>query len=385
MSEGEKICTGVFPSTSRSVDVLGRIGYIGTTRDHTPTVHPPNDVTTPETDQGLTLQERLLAVISAPGRLFRELPHQPYRSANWIVPWIILALSTIVSGAVMLSDPHLLTQLASIITEAIQSGVADGTFTQDEAQMQLRLVGPGSPIFAVLWLMGPPAAALVTIFALAFLFSLIGRSAMNARAPFMKIVEVVGLTSIVRALETLATLLCVVLTGSVLATPSAALLLGSLEPTDARRFRPLPAEPLHVLDHCPDSPGTCRALRARLPEGPRLDQCPLVPLDIADGARIVLAPLARSSVFPFWRWFVYCLHGKTPLSIDTRPVRPGVPVRRGVQQPGSGSRSLGIRGKERRTPSPMGRPRYLLWQFLLEIPRLEGTGLQPSLSIKESL
>ena len=59
---------------------------------------------------------------------------------------------------------------------------------------------------------------------------------MGARAPFMKIVEVVGLTSTVRALETLATLVCVLLSGSILATPSAALLLGTFDPESALEF-----------------------------------------------------------------------------------------------------------------------------------------------------
>jgi len=174
--------------------------------------------------------------VAEPRQLFGELPHRPHTPANWIVPWIILSLTTIVAGVVMLSDDSLMTQLGKLMQETLQGGIDEGAFTAEEVQWQLRIFGPGSVIFAILWLTGPSAAALATTFGLSLFYSLIGRSAMNARAPFMKIVEVVGLTSMVRALETLATLVCVLMTGSILATPSAALLLGTFDPASTVHF-----------------------------------------------------------------------------------------------------------------------------------------------------
>lgn len=187
-------------------------------------------------DQPLTLPERLLFLLSAPGRLFGELPFEPHRASNWIVPWAILSLTMIVSGVVMLTHASLMGQISQIMEETLRAAMEDGAFTAEDVEWQMRLVGPGSPVFAFIWLAGPAAAALVTIFALAFFYSLIGRSVMNAHAPFMKIVEVVGLTSLVRALETLVTLGCVLLTGSILATPSAALFLDTFDPTSTLHF-----------------------------------------------------------------------------------------------------------------------------------------------------
>ena len=199
-------------------------------------MHPPENAFTPEAPTPLTLPERLVALLTAPRRLFSELPFVAHRPSNWIVPLIILGLTTTLSGAAMLSDASLMHQLSDVMEETLQTGVDDGTFTQEDVAWQLKLFGPGSAAFAILWIIGPPAAALATVFALALFYSLIGRSAMNARAPFMKIVEVVGLTSLIRALETVATLACVLMTGSILATPSAALVLGTFDPASTLYF-----------------------------------------------------------------------------------------------------------------------------------------------------
>lgn len=194
------------------------------------------DISSGPEDRPLTLLERLSAVISSPGRVFEELPYEPHRPANWIVPWIILSVTAIIAGAVMLADSSLMAQLSSLTADMFHGAVEEGALSQKDLEWQLRAFGPGSPVFAVLWLTGPPATSLVTMFALAFLLRLIGRSAMSAQAPFMKIVEVVGLTSVVRALETAATLALVLLTGSILATPSAALLAGSFDPESTLQF-----------------------------------------------------------------------------------------------------------------------------------------------------
>jgi len=214
-----------------AVDVLGRIGYIAAL-ENTPPVQPPD----PAAEKPLTLPERLLFLLTAPRRLFGELPFEPHRPSNWIVPWVILSLTMIISGVVMLTHESLMGQISQIMEETLRAATEDGAFSAEDVEWQMRLVGPGSPIFAFIWIAGPAAAALVTIFALAFFYSLIGRSAMNAHAPFMKVVEVVGLTSLVRALETLVTLGCVLLTGSILATPSAALVLETFDPASTLHF-----------------------------------------------------------------------------------------------------------------------------------------------------
>ena len=85
-----------------AVDVLGRIGYIAAL-ENTPPVQPPD----PAAEKPLTLPERLLFLLTAPRRLFGELPFEPHRPSNWIVPWVILSLTMIISGVVMPIPPLL--------------------------------------------------------------------------------------------------------------------------------------------------------------------------------------------------------------------------------------------------------------------------------------
>jgi uncharacterized membrane protein YuzA (DUF378 family) len=100
---------------------------------------------------------------------------------------------------------------------------------RDEADRQLALLQPGMPLFTVLSIAGPAAWGLGVVFALSLMYWLIGRSAMHATAPYMKVVEVVGLASVISVIELCVSTGLILSTATLTITPTAAALFPAVE------------------------------------------------------------------------------------------------------------------------------------------------------------
>jgi hypothetical protein len=103
--------------------------------------------------------------------------------------------------------------------------VNGGNISRNQAEWLFRFATPGTPHFFIAQLGGTTITAFGALFIFAFLFWQIGRSVLGGGVPYMKIVEVVGLTFLVAIVERIATSVLMVMTGSIHATPSPGLFL----------------------------------------------------------------------------------------------------------------------------------------------------------------
>ena len=176
----------------------------------------------------MSLPARLLGVITNPAGVYDDVAATPRTPSNWIAPWILLVIATAVLTQLLIQNADFAAQLMSVMREQVDLLVNDGAVPREDADRQLALLQPGMPLFTMLSIAGPALWGLGMVFALSLLYWLIGRSAMHAFAPYMKVVEVVGLASLISVIELCVSTGLILATGTLTITPTAAALFPSV-------------------------------------------------------------------------------------------------------------------------------------------------------------
>jgi len=225
----------------------------------------PHDVQA-ETPGRMSLPARLRGVITGPVAVFDEVAETPRTPANWVAPWILLVIATAVLMQLMVQDPGLAEQLMTVMREQVDVLVNDGAVRREDADRQLALLQPGMPLFTVLSIAGPALWGLGLVFALSFLYWLIGRSAMQASAPYMKVVEVVGLSSVISVIELCVSTGLILATGALTITPTAAALFPSVSKDTLLYLLLVKANPFSIWMVVVTSVGLARLFRRDIPK-----------------------------------------------------------------------------------------------------------------------
>jgi len=138
-----------------------------------------------------TLRERLLNVYANPGDVFEEIATQPYSRPNWLVPTLLVCFFGIISTLVSPAPERTLASALAVIASAFA-----GTFWS------------------------------------AFVIWFVGRVFLKAGFPFLKAVEVVGLSSMILVLGTVVTSLLMVASGDAASRPALSFLIQQFDPTN---------------------------------------------------------------------------------------------------------------------------------------------------------
>jgi hypothetical protein len=218
------------------------------------------------TPHRMSLPERLAGVIIHPVAVYNDVAATPRAPSNWIAPWILLILATAVMTHVLITNAGFTEQLMALMREQVDFLVNDGTVSREDADRQLALLQPGTPLFTVLSIAGPACWGLGVVFALSLLYWLVGRSAMHAVAPFMKVVEVVGLASVISTIELCVSTGLILATGTLTITPTAAALFPSVAPDSILYALLLKANPFSVWLVIVTSIGLARLFARDIPK-----------------------------------------------------------------------------------------------------------------------
>ena len=161
-----------------------------------------------------SVSAKLCNLLASPAEVFDEVVISPPAAANWRTPTLLVCLA----GIALLHLSATKAQSAAAIQHLIQAG----TISIDQAEF-----------LAGAW---PLAAGLAVCLAAfggtlwaAFMLWFMGRVFLKARFPFLKALEVVGLTGIVLLLGTVVTGLLIAATGDATVHPSLALFAGKLD------------------------------------------------------------------------------------------------------------------------------------------------------------
>jgi hypothetical protein len=180
----------------------------------------PTTVPTAESVKPIPFTERVVNLFASPAELFDNVRDSVSTTSNWLIPWSILV---IISGAmtfVMMNNASLVDQMTTMMQKEMEKNVAEGRMTGEQVERAMEFTRPNSPYFIILSIGGSVIWTLISLFGLGLIYWLIGKSAMSANAPYMKVVEVVGLTLLISALEIIVTTMLMISLDSLHATPS---------------------------------------------------------------------------------------------------------------------------------------------------------------------
>jgi len=191
---------------------------------------PTAAVTAPDAPSGSTsLRDRLLNIFVAPGEVFEEVVASPRSTGDWRLPVLLNCLAGIVLFLVVAARspvaPGTDGEGQSTLTSSVSAtppGAAAAPFGDAGSEAAARLVGPSAIV----------AVNFAGTFWSALVLWLAGRLFLKTRFPFLKTVEIAGLTTVILALGTVVTTLLVWVTGDGFARPAMSLLVGEFNPAN---------------------------------------------------------------------------------------------------------------------------------------------------------
>ncbi len=174
--------------------------------------------------------DTIAGIFASPGELYEQVRLAPPTASNWLVPTVLLIVVTIVCSYLVMNNPSLQHQIAVAQQEAVDRLVQEGRITQAQADQQAQYSQPGSPLMLIGIYVVNPIITFIMLFLSALVFWLIGRFPMKSAAPYMKVVEVIGLTFYIATLGRIVTTAMMFGMDSIHASPSLALVLSEFDP-----------------------------------------------------------------------------------------------------------------------------------------------------------
>jgi hypothetical protein len=172
----------------------------------------------------------LANVYAAPGEVFDSLRGLSARWPHWLVPALLAGVVGVISVWIMFSQPAIVQQIEDAQNQRYEQLVADGKMTQEQVdQMQQRMGGLQMTIARIAGTIGALIGTFVWLFLLALVFFGIMRWIFRRPLPYMKIVEIVGLSLMIGVLGGLVTTLLMVITGSMFANLGPVLFIGEFD------------------------------------------------------------------------------------------------------------------------------------------------------------
>jgi hypothetical protein len=190
--------------------------------------------------QPMSFTEKLVNVFASPGELFEHVRLTPKTPSNWVIPAAILIIVAIAMQQLIMSNPSLVDQTKAMITkatnESFDKAVREGKMTPEQAEQQRAAAESFTNPTSVLAIAMRIGGTLITIPAMVFLIGLVywllGKTAMHATAPYMKVVEVVGLVLLITAVESIVTTVMAIGMDSIHAGPNLAAFVSNFDTTN---------------------------------------------------------------------------------------------------------------------------------------------------------
>ena len=179
-----------------------------------------------------SLAGRLLNVFAAPGEVFEDLKTAKHAVGNWLVPMLIVMLTTIASFMVVLSQPTIKQQLVEMQEKAIDQQVAAGKMKPEQATQAKEFMEKMPPwVMQLVGIVQGILAGFVGTFWWALVLWLLGKFAFKSQMGFLKAVEASGLVMMIFALSVVINTLLAVVLGNLMARPALSVFLSEFDPT----------------------------------------------------------------------------------------------------------------------------------------------------------
>jgi len=178
-----------------------------------------------------SLLGRLINVIAAPGEVFDEVRSAPPSAANWLVPVVLVTIASILSFAIIFSQPFAQHQFREGMEKGMDQQVAAGKLPADKAA-EIKEQFDKVPIWIFL-AGGVVMSAIyggVSLTWWALVVWVAGRRLARGSISFSKAFEVSGLSMMIYLLGVVVTTLMVFVIGDINSRPAPSAFLGQFDP-----------------------------------------------------------------------------------------------------------------------------------------------------------
>lgn len=182
-------------------------------------------------DEPASLFGRLFNVFAAPVELFEELRQSKPVHSNWFVPVLLSMIVGVLFSVVVFSQPDIVADIAAQQEKAVAAQVESGKLSQAQADQALVAMRPfqSGTVLMIFGSLGAVFATMVFFVILSLLMWVLVAKILKSDITLLKTFEMAGLASMINVLGALLTLLIVLLKGSLLAGPNAALFVGAFD------------------------------------------------------------------------------------------------------------------------------------------------------------
>ncbi len=198
----------------------------------------PTTQTAPATEvQPMSFSERLVNVFASPGELFENVRLTPKTASNWIIPIAIMIVVALAMQQIIMSNPSLVDQTKTMIDKAarerldkeVQSGKKTPEAAEQEREQIARFSDPTSTFSIIMRVVSVVLFIPIVLLLISLVYWLMGLWAMRAQAPYAKVLEVMGLTLLIAAVESIVTTVMAIGLDSIHAGPNLAVFVQNFD------------------------------------------------------------------------------------------------------------------------------------------------------------
>ncbi len=187
-------------------------------------------LTPPEPVKPMSFIDTLTNIFAAPGDLYENVRLTPKRTGNWTIPAILLIVVSLILSQLTITNPSLGDQMNQLVKKQMEKSVTEGKMTQEQADQTFEAFAkPSSTMATVIRVVATAVGIPIVLFVVAVFYWLVGKLGMHATAPYMKVVEVVGLTFYIGIVQGLVTTIMMFMMNSLFASPSLALAVSDFD------------------------------------------------------------------------------------------------------------------------------------------------------------
>ena len=179
----------------------------------------------------MSLGARLFNVLATPGEVFQAIRTTAVSNANWLVPGLLLIFVSWMGAWLIFSQDSIQQQLREITDQAVEKQIQKGKLSEQQAEQARAMASKfGSMGTKIAAYAAPVFVGLAIPFWWGLILWLVGTKALRADFPYMKGVEIAGLSSMVSVLDAIVRPLLILILGNIFASPSLAVFVKQFDP-----------------------------------------------------------------------------------------------------------------------------------------------------------
>ena len=179
--------------------------------------------------------DKIVGVFSEPGKTFEKMAKFPVKTADWIIPLLVLIVVIILSSVVLRSNPaikrDMVDKTMAKMEKQFDSAVKNGKLSQEQANQQLDTIRDnmekGNVIALISTIIGTPIIIFIIFFFMSAVYLLLAKPIFNGDGTYKDVMAAYGLTHYIVVLQMIAAVIAAFITSKYMMDTSVADFLGS--------------------------------------------------------------------------------------------------------------------------------------------------------------